>query len=186
MDQTLKAFVERQNIARFIEQIKTEGDPVKRKLLATLLDEEKAKQSNGETPSVDFGLASAMLGATLDVKVGECADSSKQEAGRSFIGAKGTPENGSGNETGSYTPVDLIEISGVIKWFDASKGYGFVVPDGDLPDVFLHVTSLRRDGFKTACEGAASSARCSTGRTVCRRSASSAWTRRRRCSRRRR
>ncbi|NMU26816.1 cold shock domain-containing protein, partial [Vibrio parahaemolyticus] len=39
---------------------------------------------------------------------------------------------------------NLVEISGVIKWFDASKGYGFVVPDNGWPDVLLHVTVLRR------------------------------------------
>src|SRR5687767_10591230 len=51
-------------------------------------------------------------------------------------------------------PVDLIEISGVIKWFDVAKGYGFIVPDSGGPDVLLHVTCLRRDGFQTAYEGA--------------------------------
>ena len=51
-------------------------------------------------------------------------------------------------------PVDLIEISGVIKWFDVAKGYGFIVPDNGMPDVLLHVTCLRRDGFQTAYEGA--------------------------------
>jgi CspA family cold shock protein len=50
--------------------------------------------------------------------------------------------------------VGLVEISGVIKWFDASKGYGFIVPDNGAPDVLLHVTVLRRDGFQTAYEGA--------------------------------
>ena len=49
---------------------------------------------------------------------------------------------------------NLVEMSGVIKWFDASKGYGFIVPDNGLPDVLLHVTVLRRDGFQTAYEGA--------------------------------
>ena len=48
----------------------------------------------------------------------------------------------------------VFEISGSIKWFDPSKGYGFIVPDGDLPDVLLHVTCLRRAGFQTAYEGA--------------------------------
>ncbi len=43
---------------------------------------------------------------------------------------------------------------GVIKWFDASKGYGFIVPDNGWPDVLLHVTVLRRDGYQTAYEGA--------------------------------
>ena len=50
--------------------------------------------------------------------------------------------------------VDLIEISGIIKWFDVAKGFGFIIPDNDLPDVLLHVTCLRRDGYQTALEGA--------------------------------
>ena len=48
----------------------------------------------------------------------------------------------------------IIEISGFIKWFDVSKGYGFIVPDNGMTDVLLHVTCLRRDGFQTAYEGA--------------------------------
>ncbi len=50
--------------------------------------------------------------------------------------------------------VDVFEVAGAIKWFDASKGYGFIVPDTGLPDILLHVTCLRRDGFQTAYEGA--------------------------------
>ena len=49
---------------------------------------------------------------------------------------------------------NLIELSGVIKWFDVAKGYGFIVPDNGMADVLLHVTCLRRDGFQTAYEGA--------------------------------
>jgi len=51
-------------------------------------------------------------------------------------------------------PVDVIEIAGTIKWFDASKGYGFIIPDSGFGDVLLHVTVLRRDGYQTAYEGA--------------------------------
>ena len=51
------------------------------------------------------------------------------------------------------TAASVIELSGVIKWFDVSKGYGFIVPDNGLPDILLHVTCLRRDGFHTAYEG---------------------------------
>jgi CspA family cold shock protein len=50
--------------------------------------------------------------------------------------------------------VSIIEVAGAIKWFDASKGYGFIVPDNGLPDVLLHVTCLRRDGYQAAYEGA--------------------------------
>jgi CspA family cold shock protein len=54
------------------------------------------------------------------------------------------------NDTGAA----VIEVTGVIKWFDVSKGYGFIVPDSGMADVLLHVTCLRRDGFQTAYEGA--------------------------------
>ena len=49
---------------------------------------------------------------------------------------------------------NLVELTGVIKWFDVSKGFGFIVPDNGMPDILLHVTCLRRDGFQTAYEGA--------------------------------
>ena len=52
------------------------------------------------------------------------------------------------------TGASVIEITGVIKWFDVSKGFGFIVPDNGMGDVLLHVTCLRRDGFQTAYEGA--------------------------------
>jgi cold shock protein len=50
--------------------------------------------------------------------------------------------------------MSVIELTGAIKWFDVSKGYGFIVPDNGLPDILLHVTCLRRDGYQTAYEGA--------------------------------
>lgn len=50
--------------------------------------------------------------------------------------------------------LDLVEVTGTIKWFDVGKGYGFIVPDGGGADVLLHVTCLRADGFQTALEGA--------------------------------
>jgi cold shock protein len=49
---------------------------------------------------------------------------------------------------------NVVEVVGVIKWFDVSKGYGFIVPDSGMGDVLLHVTCLRRDGYQTAYEGA--------------------------------
>jgi cold shock protein len=52
------------------------------------------------------------------------------------------------------TSANVIELTGVIKWFDVSKGFGFIVPDNGMPDILLHVTCLRRDGFQTAYEGA--------------------------------
>jgi len=60
------------------------------------------------------------------------------------------PEVDLANETAA----SVIEVSGVIKWFDVAKGFGFIVPDSGMPDVLLHVTCLRRDGYQTAYEGA--------------------------------
>lgn len=48
----------------------------------------------------------------------------------------------------------VIQVSGRIKWFDVAKGFGFIAADDGLPDVLLHVTCLRRDGFQGAHEGA--------------------------------
>jgi cold shock protein len=49
---------------------------------------------------------------------------------------------------------NLIEVTGAIKWFDVAKGFGFIVPDNGMPDVLLHVSCLRRDGYQAAYEGA--------------------------------
>jgi len=57
-------------------------------------------------------------------------------------------------ELAEDSAVDTIEITGLIKWFDVSKGYGFIVPDNGMADVLLHVTCLRRDGYQIAYEGA--------------------------------
>ncbi len=74
------------------------------------------------------------------------------------IGPKG-PRSGSSTDRGSAAEIggeaaSVIELSGAIKWFDVSKGYGFIVPDNGMPDILLHVTCLRRDGFQVAYEGA--------------------------------
>ncbi len=50
--------------------------------------------------------------------------------------------------------LDVFEIAGTVKWFDPSKGYGFIVPDNGLADVLLHVTCLRAGGYQVAYEGA--------------------------------
>jgi CspA family cold shock protein len=61
---------------------------------------------------------------------------------------------GTVREIADETATDLIELTGVIKWFDVAKGFGFIVPDNGMPDILLHVSCLRRDGFQAAYEGA--------------------------------
>ena len=51
--------------------------------------------------------------------------------------------------------LEIQQITGAIKWFDVSKGYGFIVPDDPKHgDVLLHVSVLRNHGYQTALEGA--------------------------------
>lgn len=45
-------------------------------------------------------------------------------------------------------------VTGVVKWFDAAKGFGFVVVDGMEADVLLHANALRNFGLSSVCDGA--------------------------------
>lgn len=49
--------------------------------------------------------------------------------------------------------VRIFQISGFVKWFDVARGYGFIIPDTGLPDVLLHLSCLKRDGFEAPLEG---------------------------------
>ncbi len=42
--------------------------------------------------------------------------------------------------------------TGTVKWFNNSKGFGFITPDGGGEDLFAHFSSIEMDGYKTLKE----------------------------------
>jgi CspA family cold shock protein len=43
--------------------------------------------------------------------------------------------------------------SGTVKWFNASKGFGFITPDDGGDDLFVHHSEIRMEGYATLDEG---------------------------------
>jgi CspA family cold shock protein len=44
--------------------------------------------------------------------------------------------------------------TGIVKWFDEGKGYGFITPDAGGKDLFAHFSEIQGSGFKSLAEGA--------------------------------
>src|SRR3546814_15936969 len=56
-------------------------------------------------------------------------------------------------DQGGFGDAEIVKISGKVKWFNAVKGFGFVSPDDNSGDIFLHLSCLRQAGYESVEEG---------------------------------
>ena len=54
--------------------------------------------------------------------------------------------------------------SGTVKWFNTTKGYGFIAPDGGAKDVFVHISAVEKSGLTGLADGAKVSFDMESGR----------------------
>jgi len=118
------------------------------------------------------GHDSVSPGTTLGVRIGQgpkgrqvaevlsVDDSTAQpERPRSGGGAGGPgfARSGGGFRSGRVAP-DLSqaeEVRGIVKWYNATKGFGFITPDTGGKDIFVHASALERSGLSSLNEGQA-------------------------------
>jgi cold shock protein len=47
----------------------------------------------------------------------------------------------------------FVMSTGTVKWFHATKGYGFIAPEDGSNDIFVHISAVERAGFRSLNEG---------------------------------
>lgn len=47
----------------------------------------------------------------------------------------------------------FIMTTGTVKWFNSTKGFGFIQPDNGGPDAFVHISAVERSGMRDIVEG---------------------------------
>jgi len=50
-------------------------------------------------------------------------------------------------------PLETTAITGVVKWFNPGKGYGFIAPDAGGDDIFVHISAVQHAGLRKLNEG---------------------------------
>jgi CspA family cold shock protein len=114
------------------------------------------------------GVATLEAGSTLVVQVGIGQKGPQVDRIVSIDSSTATPElasrktssrlaqfGGFARQEGSGMESLPPDMAGTVKWFDPAKGYGFVTVEGEIRDLFLHISVVQRSGLSTLEQGRA-------------------------------
>jgi CspA family cold shock protein len=101
------------------------------------------------------GHASVPPGATLEVRAGPGPKGPQVTEILSVDSstAQQEPARRARPERPVYPPADAVEESGTVKWYNATKGFGFIAADRGGKDIFVHASALERAGIPGLTEG---------------------------------
>ncbi|GEL02137.1 cold-shock protein [Swaminathania salitolerans] len=115
------------------------------------------------------GHTSVNPGTTLNVRIGQGpkgrqvaevlnVDTSTAEAPRPRAAFGASPRPGFGGARPARPAPDLSQaqdLRGIVKWYNATKGFGFITPENGGKDIFIHASALERSGLTGLAEGQA-------------------------------